>query len=144
MAAATQPERDDVAYALIVDPDTGQILVVGHRGGGWSLPGGLREPGETLAQTAVRETLEEVGLRVAVERLIAVNERFPDPHAVFFVFRARIIEGTPAVTGDEEIDRFQWVEPQEANGLLSHWGLDFCRHDAYRAWYDAGLWEDRA
>jgi 8-oxo-dGTP diphosphatase len=118
-------------------------LIVGYRGGGWSLPGGVREPGETLADTAMRETMEEVGVVVAVERLIAVNERLPNPHAVFFVFRARIIDGTPTATDDREIDRFKWVDPQEANDLLSHWGMDFTMLDDYRALYYTGQWEDR-
>jgi 8-oxo-dGTP diphosphatase len=143
MAAATKSERDDVAYALIVDPETGQILIVGYRGGGWSLPGGLREPGETLAETAIREAMEEAGVVVAVERLIAVKEIFPNPHTVVFVFRARIIGGTPTVTDDDEMDRFKWVDPQEANDLLSHWGMDFALHDEYRALYFTGQWEHR-
>jgi 8-oxo-dGTP diphosphatase len=143
MATVAQYERDDVAYALIVDPETGQILIVGYRGAGWSLPGGLREPGETLAETAIRETMEEAGVAVAVEGLVAVGERFPNPHAVFFVFRARIIEGSPTVTDDEEMDRFKWVDPQEANDLLSHWGMDFTRQDEYNAIYYAGEWQDR-
>ncbi|MGD9002584.1 MAG: NUDIX hydrolase [Anaerolineae bacterium] len=143
MAAVTESERDDVAYALIVDPETGRILLVGYPGGGWSLPGGVREPGETLAETAIRETMEEVGVVVAVERLIAVNERFPNPHAVFFIFRARIIDGTPTATDDEETDRFKWVDPQEANDLLSHWGMDFALHDEYHALYHTGPWADR-
>lgn len=61
MTTAAELERCDVAYSLIVDPEAGQILLVGHRDGYWSLPGGLREPGETLAATAIRETMEEAG-----------------------------------------------------------------------------------
>jgi hypothetical protein len=87
--------------------------------------------------------MEEAGVVIAVERLVAVNERLPDPHAVFFVFRARIVDGTPTVTDDEETDRFKWVDPEEANDLLSHWGMDFCLHDDYGALYHTGQWEDR-
>ncbi len=57
MTTVTKLERCDVAYSLIVDPEAEQILLVGHRDGYWSLPGGLREPGETLAETAIRETM---------------------------------------------------------------------------------------
>jgi 8-oxo-dGTP diphosphatase len=139
----TEPERVDVAYSLIVDPETEQILIVGYRGGGWSLPGGAREPGETLAETTIRETMEEAGVVVAVERLIAVGERFPNPHAVFFVFYARIIDGTPTVTDDEEVVRFKWVDAQEANDLLSQYQMDFALHNEYRAFYHAAEWEGR-
>jgi len=143
MATETQSERVDVAYCLIVDPETGKILIVGYRNGGWSLPGGAREPGETLAETAIRETKEEAGVVVAVERLLAVNERFPDPHAVFFVFSARIVDGTPTETDDEEMDRFKWVDAQEANELLPYWPIDFTRHNEYGAFYCAAEWPDR-
>jgi 8-oxo-dGTP diphosphatase len=142
MAAETVPERVDVAYSLIVDPDTGKILIVGYRDGGWSLPGGAREPGETLAETVIRETKEEAGVVVAVDQLLGVNERFPDPHAVFFMFSARIIDGTPSVTDDDEMDRFKWVDAQEANELLHYWPKDFERHSEYRAFYQAAKWPD--
>ncbi len=36
--------------------------------GRWTVPGGRCEPGESPADAAVRETLEETGLRVAVGR----------------------------------------------------------------------------
>ncbi|MEM7132906.1 MAG: NUDIX domain-containing protein [Chloroflexota bacterium] len=38
----------------------------------WCLPGGGMEPGEELAETCVREVLEETGLHVKVKRLIGI------------------------------------------------------------------------
>ncbi len=35
------------------------------------IPGGGREPGETPEQTAIRESLEELGLNVSIDRLLA-------------------------------------------------------------------------
>ena len=56
-------------------------MIVGYRNGGWSLPGGAREPGETLVETVVRETKEEAGGVVAVERTtlssLAFEEQVP-------------------------------------------------------------------
>jgi hypothetical protein len=41
MATVTEPEHVDlVAYSLVVDPETNQILIIGYREGEWSLPGG--------------------------------------------------------------------------------------------------------
>jgi 8-oxo-dGTP diphosphatase len=138
------PGRVDVACTLIHHPETERILIVGHRDGGWSLPGGAREPGETLAETARRETLEEAGILVTVERLVSVGERLPDLHALFFVFTARITDGFPRVTGDEEIVDVQWVDPQEANRLMPYWPMDLSAlHRGTGAYCYSSTWDDR-
>jgi len=38
----------------------------------WGLPGGMMDPGETIAQTAVRETFEETGIKVKLTRLVGI------------------------------------------------------------------------
>ncbi len=42
----------------------------------WNLPGGRQQPGELLAETVVREVLEETGLRVEVDQLAYVSESY--------------------------------------------------------------------
>ena len=59
--------------------DNGRALLI-RRGsppleGQWSIPGGLLELGETLAQGVARELAEETGLEVNVLELIEVFER---------------------------------------------------------------------
>jgi 8-oxo-dGTP pyrophosphatase MutT (NUDIX family) len=50
------------AEVLVIDPSNRLLLVRRADNGQWALPGGMTEPGETLEQTARRETLEETGL----------------------------------------------------------------------------------
>lgn len=51
----------------------GKLLLVRRTDDGlWALPGGITDPGETLAQSARRELLEEAGLIGRVTRLLGV------------------------------------------------------------------------
>lgn len=50
----------------------GRVLALRDRVGAHVLPGGRREPGETLRQTLERELLEETGWTIGVARLIGV------------------------------------------------------------------------
>ena len=75
MAAMT--ERRQAAGAVVVRED-GRVLLI-QRGrppgaGDWTLPGGKVEPGETPAQTIVRELHEETGLRVEIVAALRVVE----------------------------------------------------------------------
>ncbi len=61
------------ASALILD-DTGARVLLTRRtdNGRWCLPGGRMDPGESVAETCVREVREETGLEVEVVRLIGI------------------------------------------------------------------------
>lgn len=61
------------------------------RYGLWTLPAGFMENGETTAEGAMRETLEEAGARVAVDDLYALIN-VPDIDQVYLLFRARLLD----------------------------------------------------
>ncbi len=52
---------------------SGRVLLIRHSWYGvWCLPGGTVEPGESVAEAAVREAREETGLEVELTRLVGV------------------------------------------------------------------------
>lgn len=59
------------------------------RYGFWTLPAGFMENGETTAEGAVRETLEEAGARVDVLELFTLIN-VPDINQVYLMYRARL------------------------------------------------------
>ena len=61
------------------------------RYGLWTLPAGFLENGETLADGALRETLEEAHARVAIGELYAVIS-LPQINQVYMMFRARLLD----------------------------------------------------
>ena len=81
---------------LLVEDELGRVLVVRttYMGPGWMLPGGRVERGETPEAAGVRETREETGFEVAVERLLLVEAYRPKD--VSFVFGGRVVGGTLA------------------------------------------------
>ena len=57
--------------------------------GKWTLPGGYVDLGETPAQAALRETFEEVGMRVTIERLLGVYADTANPVAAIVAYIAK-------------------------------------------------------
>ena len=103
------------AGAVVRDAD-GRLLLVrrGHAPsvGLWSLPGGRVEPGESPAQAAAREVLEETGLEVDVRDLLA-SVRIGD--YLVHDFAADVVGGTLRA-GDDATDA-RWCSFDEAELL---------------------------
>ena len=103
------------AVAAIIRDEAGQFLLIRRGdGSGWSLPGGVMEPGEHLAGCLVREVQEETGLDVEPVHLIGV---YSDPavnhitypngdqiHIVSATFDCRVLGGQPRPDGDESLE----------------------------------------
>jgi 8-oxo-dGTP diphosphatase len=105
----------------------GRVLLVqrGHEPskGKWSLPGGVLELGESLADGVVREVEEETGLKVEVVALIELIDRIqkhqtPEGervryHYVIADYLCRVVGGSLLAASDAEAVR--WVERAEWN-----------------------------
>lgn len=109
------------AIVVVMDAD-GRILAIQRQDNkAWALPAGYCDLGENVAQTAVRETFEETGLQVEIERLLGVYSGpfFNYTHAngdlvqdVGAVFRARIVGGE-IKRAEAEVAALRWATADE-------------------------------
>jgi 8-oxo-dGTP diphosphatase len=115
-----QRTRVDVASVLILDDAREHVLLV-QDNGYWTLPGGKREVGEMLEQTAVREAREETGFDVTLAGIIHVSERFiREDHTLFVTFRGTIIGGQLG-SSDPEIGTIVWKTIAETERLVPYY-----------------------
>ena len=121
------PSRPFLAASIAVFRD-GLVLLaeraVPPAAGRFSLPGGLVEPGETLAAAALRELREETGAEAEIVGFndhVEVIERDAGnrvaAHFVVASFVARWLSGEPA-PGPEAL-RVAWVAPDAIDGLAT-------------------------
>ena len=78
----------------------------------WSLPAGLVRPGETAEETAVRETVEETGIRVAIQALLGVYDLIgPGYHYVVICFRCVPLGGQ--LRPGPDVEEARWFSLDE-------------------------------
>jgi 8-oxo-dGTP diphosphatase len=115
--------------AVVVDR-IGQVLLARREAPPiWNLPGGGVEAGETPWDAACRETAEEVGLKVVIDRLTGVYDRSPDGDPVL-VFLVRVVGGHP--TPSAETTEIGWFVPDALPGPINPYQPQRIR-DAVRA-----------
>jgi len=120
------PARPIVAVSTAVFRD-GRALVARRARAPWagafSLPGGVVEVGETLAEAAARELMEEVGVVADEFRFVRHVEPIHRDgaevraHFVICVFAARWLSGEPGLSS--EVDAIDWVDPHALGDRLT-------------------------
>lgn len=109
-------EANAASVALI---DKGKVLLIKRAfapyAGNWTLPGGRREPGESILACAAREIAEELGLKVTglcpvLEMAIGETRQY-----WLAVFASPSFTGT--LTPSNEIAGHRWLRPHEVTGL---------------------------
>jgi 8-oxo-dGTP pyrophosphatase MutT (NUDIX family) len=97
--------------AIVFDDDDRILLNRRVDTGRWALIGGIGEPGEQPAETAVREVLEETGVQAVAERIVLVQTlrpvQYPNGDRVQYVdisFRCRAVGGEARVADDESLE----------------------------------------
>jgi len=120
------PEAPIVGVGAVIIERNRVLLVQRGREplkGKWSLPGGMLELGESLAEGVVREVQEETGLVVKVVELVELLDRVhrengPDGervryHYVIADYLCRVVGGTLQASSDA--DAVRWIERAEWN-----------------------------
>jgi 8-oxo-dGTP diphosphatase len=101
----------------------------GPAAGEWSVPGGRVEWGETVHEAVVRETYEETGLEVVVDRFLGWVERIDSSyHYVILDFAVTALDPSrPPVAGDDAAEA-AWIPFGDVPDLNLVGGLyDFLR-----------------
>lgn len=125
------PQRPFLAVSAAIIRD-GKVLVVRRARKPavslYTLPGGVVEAGETLAEAITREVREETALAIepvalAGHREVIVRDAVgrPERHFVILSFAARWLTGEPVL--NDELDDFRWLAPAELAALETTEGL---------------------
>lgn len=111
--AAVEAQALRVAIAVVVRGD--EVLLVCRRGSdslAWQFPAGAIEAGESPEQAAVRETLEETGLKVKAASLIGQRVH-PKTGREMSYTACSVIGGEAHVADADELDAVAWVRLEE-------------------------------
>jgi phosphatase NudJ len=103
-------------FALVVVRRGHRFLLTQERkyGSSWSIPGGRVEPGESLAEAAVREVYEETGVPIRLDGILRVEHSPGDAVRVRIIYTGTPIDDTePKTMADDESLGAAWLTLDE-------------------------------
>ena len=115
------PDPEVLAAGGVVVRDDGRVAVIHRpRYDDWSLPKGKLDPGESFEDGAVREVLEETGVRGRIvselEPTSYVDRKGRDKLVRWY---RMALDGDPSeFAPNDEVDELRWLTPDEALALL--------------------------
>ncbi|KAL2015125.1 hypothetical protein VTK56DRAFT_6221 [Thermocarpiscus australiensis] len=128
MTATTQTPAVRVGVAAVVKDAQGKFVMGVRKGshgeGQWQFPGGHLELGESFFACAERETLEETGLVVRAEKLVAVTNDIFDAaskHYITLFVLCRRVEETqePKVMEPEKCESWAWKSWSDVRAAMA-------------------------
>ncbi|MCM3664804.1 NUDIX hydrolase [Mesobacillus subterraneus] len=121
---------------VLIFNDKDELLLQHRTDGGWGLPGGIMELGESLEETAKREVKEETGLIIGdlkLEGVFSGSEYFlkvangDELYSVTAVYSTRDFEGEIKMDESESVDLQFFSLEQLPDGLQKSY-LDYIKH----------------
>lgn len=114
----------EAAGTIVADPERGVLLLWRHRfttdAWGWEIPAGRLEEGESPAEAARREALEETGWAPhEVEHLLTFHPASGVSDLVFHVHLARGADHVGEPSDPFESERIEWVPVERVRRLLA-------------------------
>jgi len=100
--------------AIMICDDDGRILFIQRSmkkktlPGAWSFPSGTVEEGEDVLSTAIRESMEELGVDVSADKILSVLD-LPEFSARLHFVLCSIKDGVPSIEEPDEIDVIDWM-----------------------------------
>ena len=125
----TEPALVAAAGAVVLRRESGQsqvLLVHRPKYDDWSFPKGKLDPYEPARTAAVREVLEETGLRIRLGPPLADQAYLFGPRqdrtklVHYWVGRARDDDDVTSYEPNDEIDEVRWVEHDRARKMLTY------------------------
>ena len=107
-----------VVRLIITDP-LGRVLIMkrdstSHAKGGWCLPGGKVDYGETVADAVAKELCEETSLRCRSADFLFYQDSLPpqrgEMHCINLYFKCEV-EGELSI--NEESSEYAWIGPED-------------------------------
>ena len=112
-----------------------EVLIIHRPDRDWSFPKGKQDSGETLLETAIRETQEETGFTCRAEDLIgqvnySVSNKKLKKEVTYWAMTIETGEFKP----NDEVDMIQWANYEKARELLT-WDRDKEILGTFTDWY---------
>ncbi|MCL5730131.1 MAG: NUDIX domain-containing protein [Candidatus Pacearchaeota archaeon] len=118
-------EKIGIRPAAIVI-EKGKLLLVKSEYNGeifYLLPGGGMEFGETIEETAIRETLEETGMRIEVVKPVYINEYIDSKNkskrVINLFFTSKIIgkDKSKVINDEGKIKGIEWIDLEDLGNI---------------------------
>ncbi|MFD5017372.1 NUDIX hydrolase [Paenibacillus sp. NPDC058367] len=125
-----------LSAATVVFNDQREILLIKGPRRGWEMPGGQVEEGESLKEAAIRETKEESGIDIEINKFCGVFQNV-DRSICTTLFLGKAIGGEPATSSESLEVGFFSIE--QAMDMLT-WKnlrlrLEYCLNDDAQPFY---------